>query len=232
MNKNSILSWIEEGVIAIPSFLFSNYKKIGLTDMECMFLLHIHAFINKGIEFPTSEQISERMLLSVEQCAQMIGSLIHRGYLSIIKGNTETGIYYEKYSLKPLWERIIDSQSLIEKKDEEVQQKNEEGALFSIFEQEFARPLSPMEREMLTMWIDHDHHKPTVIKAALKEAVISGKMNFRYIDRILFEWKKNGVQTVEQAYEYAKKFRKPKQKQPTEDKRSSEAIPFYNWLES
>ena len=57
------------------------------------------------------------------------------------------------------------------------------------------------------MWLDEDQHSPEIIKAALKEAVISGKLNFRYIDRILFEWKKNGIKTVEQAKEHGKKFR-------------------------
>ena len=49
------------------------------------------------------------------------------------------------------------------------------------------------------MWIDDDHHDPVIIKSALREAVISGKLNFRYIDRILFDWKKNGIKTIEQA---------------------------------
>ena len=46
---------------------------------------------------------------------------------------------------------------------------------------------------------DQDQHHPNLIQAALREAVMSGKLNFRYIDRILFEWKKNGIKTVDQA---------------------------------
>ena len=70
-------------------------------------------------------------------------------------------------------------------------------------------------------------------KAALKEAVMSGKLNFRYIDRILFEWKKNGIKTIEQAKNQGRKFR---QKQLQNRKTHNEvqkpaAIPFYNWLE-
>ena len=40
------------------------------------------------------------------------------------------------------------------------------------------------------MWEDRDQHHPNLIQAALREAVMSGKLNFRYIDRILFEWKR------------------------------------------
>jgi DNA replication protein len=106
----------------------------------------------------------------------------------------------------------------------------EEQDLYTCFEQEFGRPLSPLECETLAIWIDQDHHDPTIIKAALREAVISGKMNFRYIDRILFEWKKQGIETLEQARDYGQRFRK-QQSSPGQVQRSKKAVPFYNWLE-
>lgn len=36
--------------------------------------------------------------------------------------------------------------------------------------------------------------------------------NFRYIDRILFEWKKNGIKTVDQAQNQGRKFRANQQR--------------------
>ena len=80
-----------------------------------------------------------------------------------------------------------------------------------MFEKEFGRALSPFECETLAMWIDQDHHDPIIIKAALRESVMSGKLNFRYIDRILFEWKKNGIQTIDQARKHSQKFRQNQQ---------------------
>ncbi len=41
---------------------------------------------------------------------------------------------------------------------------------------------------------------------------MSGKLNFRYIDRILFEWKKNGIKTVDQAQNQGRKFRANQQR--------------------
>ena len=107
-----------------------------------------------------------------------------------------------------------------------------ENNLYTIFEQEFGRPLSPLECETLAMWIDQDEHDASIIKAALREAVISGKLNFRYIDRILFEWKKNNIQTVEQARQQGNKFRQYQRKQiPNKKAKSSKEVPIYNWLE-
>nr|WP_315603012.1 DnaD domain protein [Paenibacillus aurantius] len=76
-----------------------------------------------------------------------------------------------------------------------------------IFEKEFARPLTPMELETISGWLDQDHFKEELILAALKEAVFAGKVHFRYIDRILLEWQRNRIQTVDQAKEHAQKFR-------------------------
>jgi len=88
-----------------------------------------------------------------------------------------------------------------------VQPEQETPNLYSIFEQEFARPLSPMEYETITGWIERDQYPEPLIVLALKEAVFAGKVNFRYIDRILLEWQRNSIRTVEQAKAYAQRFR-------------------------
>ena len=82
-----------------------------------------------------------------------------------------------------------------------------EGEIFKLFEQEFGRFLSPMESESISMWLDDDGHSVEIIRAALKEAVLAEKMSLRYIDRILFEWKKKNVKTLAQVENQAKKFR-------------------------
>src|SRR5699024_12025362 len=85
---------------------------------------------------------------------------------------------------------------------------NDEGTIFILFEQEFGRPLSPFEIETINAWLDEDNIIPALIKAALRESVLMGKLNFRYIDRILCEWKHKGIHTVEQARESSKSFRR------------------------
>ncbi|MNW53639.1 DNA replication protein DnaD [compost metagenome] len=83
----------------------------------------------------------------------------------------------------------------------------QERNLFVIFEKEFARPLSPMECETISVWVDQDGYPDELILLALKEAVFAGKVHFRYIDRILLEWSRNRVKTVEDAKAYIQRFR-------------------------
>ena len=79
--------------------------------------------------------------------------------------------------------------------------------LFTVFESEFARPLSPMEYETIVNWLDQDKYSDSLIMTALKEAVFAGKVHFRYIDRILMEWQRNRITTPEEAKAYTERFR-------------------------
>jgi DNA replication protein len=79
--------------------------------------------------------------------------------------------------------------------------------LFSIFEKEFGRPLSPMECETISSWVDQDRYPEELILLALKESVFAGKIHFRYIDRILLEWARNRVKNAQDVKNYTQKFR-------------------------
>jgi DNA replication protein len=231
MNEN-ILAWVEEGQITVPALLFSEYRNLSLSEVELVLLLNILTFLEKGNEFPTPEELSARMTISITECHEMLRRLIQRGFLEIIDNYSKEGIRFESYSIKPLWEKLINQFLNNSRLNQEQSKKADETDLYTCFEQEFGRPLSPFECESLAMWMDDDHHDPVIIKAALREAVMSGKLNFRYIDRILFEWKKNGIKTIEQAKNQGRKFRqKQVQKLGSKDDSNQPAIPFYNWLE-
>ena len=67
--------------------------------------------------------------------------------------------------------------------------------IYSEFEQEFGRTLSPIEYELIGSW--RDINSDEIITLALKEAVYNGVNNLRYIDKILHEWNKKGLKTKE-----------------------------------
>lgn len=234
MMKDNMLAWLREGDITIPGALLTGYRRMNLNEQELVLLLHFVSFQQKGNDFPTPTELSERMTIPASECSEILHTLIQRGFIEIIDGYNAEGIRFEKYSLQPLWNKLVD-QFLIDRMGrQEAKHQEDETNLYTCFENEFGRPLSPFECETLALWLDDDRHDPILIKAALKEAVISGILNFRYIDRILFEWKKNGIKTVEQAKNQGRKFRQyqMQQKISREEQRSSpKSVPFYNWLE-
>lgn len=62
---------------------------------------------------------------------------------------SENGVLFEQFSLLPLWEAVLDSTISIQNDQIEVKDKEEEGQIFHVFEQEFGRLLSPWNVKQL-----------------------------------------------------------------------------------
>lgn len=184
MNENMV-KWVQEGNISIPRALLLYYKDMNINENELVLLLHVISFLEKGNDFPTPTEISSRMTISTSQCTELLRKLIQKGFIKIDDGYSNEGIRFEKYTIEPLWQKLVNEFLLNQNAQQKEQNEKNEIDLYTVFEQEFGRPLSPFECETLALWLDDDRHEPIIIKAALREAVISGKLNFRYIDRIL-----------------------------------------------
>lgn len=228
-----LLRLIKECHLSLPSLLLKHYKALGLADQEMMLVIHIMGFKQEGKDFPTINELKERMTAEEMQVITMLQKLVQKGYLTIedqIEKNT--GVRSEIYQLDPLYERLATLIASQHQQDVSLADSTEKPTnpnLYTIFEQEFGRPLSPIECETIAMWQDQDHYTDELITAALREAVISNKLFIRYIDRILYEWQRNNIRTPGQAREFSLKFRKPPQSTVP---KKVEPFPFYNWLEN
>lgn len=69
--------------------------------------------------------------------------------------------------------------------------------LVADFERELGRFLSPFEIEDLEKSLQ-ENVSPELIKEALKEAVFNGKANWKYIQAILRNWRREGITTLAQ----------------------------------
>lgn len=205
--------------ISVPTDLIRKYRQLGLDEQDLVVILQLITLQQKGDLLPSFDLIAEHMNLSPHEVANILKKFRNNEFLTIEHIEDEQGIIHEWYSIEPLIHKLYEDAASTKN-----QEKKEEGKLFSLFEQEFGRALSPMEIETISHWLDEDHFKPALIKAALREAVLMGKMNFRYIDRILAEWKKRGIRSsadMNQTRESA--VQKPKEKRDTSV--------YYNWLE-
>lgn len=224
--------WIEQGNVNISQLFFLHYKDLGIKDLDAMLLMHMTAYRAKGNEFPTPTDLAERMSLTENEISMILQRLMQRGFLQITQGEDEAGVLYEAFSLQPLWNRLVEK--IFETANEVIEENEQvsEGEVFKLFEQEFGRFLSPMETESISMWLDDDGHSVEIIRAALKEAVLAEKVSLRYIDRILFEWKKKNVKSLADVEKQAKKFRTVGARPAQQDKVATvKRVPFYNWLE-
>ena len=80
--------------------------------------------------------------------------------------------------------------------------------IFQIIENEFGRLLSPLEIEKINTW----DYPLDVLKLAIQEASTSGNFNIKYIDKIIFNWKKKNIKSVADAKKSIAEFRESKEK--------------------
>ncbi|GIP48642.1 DnaD domain-containing protein [Paenibacillus sp. DXFW5] len=208
---------METGTVNVPFALLAHYRKLRLSDTEAMLLIQLLAF--KQVErndFPSLGQLESRMDTAPGMLAPVIRGLLKEGWISIDEAVDETtGIRSEQYNLSGMYDRLgrwlaAQQPAAASRKTADAApeaREEQERNLFVIFEKEFARPLSPMECETISGWVDQDRYPEELILLALKEAVFAGKVHFRYIDRILLEWSRNRVRTAEDVKAYAQRFR-------------------------
>jgi DnaD/phage-associated family protein len=95
--------------------------------------------------------------------------------------------------------------------------ENSRREVFSSFEQEFGRTLSPTEYQEIIAWLDGaiegiPPFSPELILYALKQAALNAKRNTGYVRGILLNWHHNGVKSVQDAEERERQFQLQKQK--------------------
>ena len=66
--------------------------------------------------------------------------------------------------------------------------------LFSYVEENFGRTLAPLEYEEIQNWKDND-----LTRYAIKQAILNGKYNIKYISRIINAYERENIKTVQQA---------------------------------
>lgn len=224
---------MSQGMAIIPYALLRHYRSLGLSDREAMLVIHLIGYQQVEFKaFPSLEELAEVTGAPAAFIATSLQRLMKVGLIGIDEYVDETqGIHYERYNLHGLYAKL--ASCLAEEREEKTPDgtkfaspllnarpangksaasgnpdpEKEERNLFTIFEKEFGRPLSPMELETISGWVDADRYPDELILLALKEAVFAGKLHFRYIDRILLEWSRNRVRNAQDAKAYTQKFR-------------------------
>ena len=208
MNNNILNNAIRvSDSLVIPGYIVKNFEKLNLEGLDLILLLY---FINQknNITFDINK-ISTDLNIESSKVLELINSLNEKNYISIeMKKNN--GVI-EEFISTDLFYNKINSILLDNEKDED------NNDIYSMFEKEFGRTLSPTEYETINKWIQNGIEEE-LIKEALKEAILSNVRNMRYIDSILLSWSKKG---------YKKREDIVRKKEVKED---IEEIYDYDWL--
>ena len=201
-----VLNILREKPVVIPRILLRNYKKINITEEELVLLI---CLINIGDKVPYNPSIFiEEIGMDKYKAMQILNDLSEKNMINIKVENNNSGkkqeyIYLDFLYLK-LFNLLLDDENADDTKENDI---------FTLFEQELGRTISPMEVEIIKEWI-HDGYKEELIKDV---------RSLKYIDRILFNWKNKGIKNKNDIMKDKKNYRK--------NIKPIEPIYDYNWLE-
>lgn len=209
-----ILSLMTERPVIIPRMIFNNYKRLNITEEELIILIFIIDLGNK-ISYNPDIFVSE---LNMEKfkVMELLNSLSEKKLITITVEKNKNNKTEEFISLDLLYNKILNL--FKEVKDDNIENTD----IFSIFESEFGRTISPMEYEIIKGWIN-DKFSYEIIIEALKEATYNNVTSLSYIDKILYEWNRKGLKTKEDIIKDKNNYRSNK-------KKTTEVFD-YNWLE-
>lgn len=215
--EEKILDLLKARPIMIPRYLFKNYKRLNITEEELIILIYIIDLGNKVEYNPI--YLSKELDMDKYKVMELINNLVEKKIVTMIVEKNSDNKSGEYISLDLFYIKIF---NLLIDSNREEEKTTDNSDIFSIFESEFGRTISPMEIEIIKGWttdgLTHD-----LIIEALKEATYNGVSNLRYIDKILYEWKKKGFKTKDDIVKDKDNYRNTKK-----DKKD---VFDYNWLD-
>lgn len=188
--------------------LLFNYKSLNITERELIIIIYL---INQSSNIYNPKQISSDLKMDLNTIFEEINSLCEKNIIKIEMKRINK-VLSETINLDLLYEKIAFSLNQVDEK--------KDSNLYSVFETEFGRTLSPMEYEIINSWKDTGYTDELII-LALKEATYNGVSNLRYIDKIIYEWGKKGIKTKEDVDKNRKQFKNNNAKKELFD---------YDWL--
>lgn len=185
-----------QGNVVIPAALLFRYKELFSSADDFLIWQFFFYQNTSHLESLAPSEVAQATGKTVAQVNQAIENLQESGLLE-----------FKTISIAGEIEMIFDALPALEKLDvlsepkqpvEMVRTENDLKTLVGDFERELGRFLSPFEIEDLQKTVEDDKTSVDLVRAALKEAVFNNKTNWKYIQAILRNWRREGITTVAQ----------------------------------
>ena len=190
------LSAYKTGNLVLPTELLFHFHEIFDNSDDFLVWQFFYLQNTTSLEEISPVQIAESIGKAVAEVNRSMSNLTEKGLLQ-----------YKTIALNGEIEAVFDALPALERLDEIVENhssvaqtisQNVLKDLVETFQQELGRLLTPFEIEDLTKTIQDDKTSPELVTAALREAVFNGKANWKYIQAILRNWRREGITTVAQ----------------------------------
>lgn len=192
----NVLKYYQSGHLVLPSALLFHFQELFPSADDFLVWQFFYFQNTSKVEEMASSQISQAIGKTTAEVNRSIERLQEAGLLE-----------FKTIELAGEIEMICDAMPALEKLDQLLTPKEEKApelpanqfkALVGDFERELGRFLSPFEIEDLQKTVYEDKTAIELIRTALREAVFNNKTNWRYIQAILRNWRREGITTPAQ----------------------------------
>ena len=190
------LDAFKSGNLVLPSDLLLNYNQLFSSSDDFLVWQFFYLQNTTALGELSPSQIAEKIGKQVTEVNQAISRLTEKGLLQYrtIELNGEIEVIFDATLALDRLDQLFGKQET-----SQVQSaSNDLKSLVETFQQELGRLLSPFEIEDLEKSLREDGTSADLIKEALREAVLNGKPNWKYIQAILRNWRHEGIKSVAQ----------------------------------
>ena len=190
------LDAFKSGNLVLPSALLLHYNQLFSSSEDFLVWQFFYLQNTTALGELSPSQIAEKIGKNVTEVNQAISRLTEKGLLQYrtIELNGEIEVIFDATLALERLDQLFEKQA-----PNQVQSApNDLKSLVDTFQQELGRLLSPFEIEDLEKSLKEDGTSADLIKEALREAVLNGKPNWKYIQAILRNWRHEGIRSVAQ----------------------------------
>lgn len=178
---------IKKNIVDFSELVLNNYYKLGLNETDAVIIIKLNYLLGTNKTYISPKELSESLSVSAQTTSKRLNSLIDRGFIKLKLIKKKNGKQTESFNLDFLIERILKSDYEEKAVDKIEKNKTLEGRLVKLFEEEFKKPLSVLDIQTITKWLNEDKYTYEIIKDSLFEALRSRKLNIKYVDGILLK---------------------------------------------
>ena len=220
MKSSKLVEILKKGNFVVPFYLFQLKDRFNLSFDSFIFLVYL-SNLGSNIIFDPNRFATD-LGLSMENILSYIDELTEKKYISIEVIKNDKNVMEEYVILDMFYEKLTNF--MIDDINQAKIEDEKNSNIYDAIEKEFARPLTSIEYEIISAWLE-DGTSEELILEALKEAVYSGVCNLRYIDKILYEWGKKGIKNAKDVEKNRINFREK------QEKKEKLELFDYDWFE-
>ena len=218
--KETVYRLLNSKKLVVNSYLIKIALEKELSLNEFLILVYFDNSYERKFDV---ELIGSTLGMKTNVAMEAFNSLMIKGLVNLESTKDIDNRNTEEVNLDGLYKLISEDVAVSEK--EETKED-----IFKIFESELGRTISSMELELINGWLMAGTSEELIL-GALREAVYNGVTNFRYIDKIIYEWEKKGFKTMDDVNKYMKSRRDEKSKDKVARKKASDVLD-YDWIDS